>query len=227
MTCTPGHDDRLVVIFSHHGVESLVHPRTRHAGPDGQPLLGGAEVLALLHRYPNVILWLNGHTHLNAVRPRRDPRDPARGFWEVTTSSIVDWPCQARFVEIVEAAGQLSVFCTMIDHDSPIGPESLAAGVRPRRAAPGARRQHAVCRDGFDPAGNACRSQRRAQGGGAVPARATGRTLGHRPRRSRTRAMGASDPIAARPRRRPPRPGARPRRRSGPLSTASARPGPR
>ncbi len=121
-------DDRLVVIFSHHGVESLVHPVTRHAGPDGQPLLGGADILALLHRYPNVVLWLNGHTHLNAVRARRDPHDAARGFWEVTTSSIVDWPCQARLVELVESAGQLSIFCTMIDHDSPVMPSSLASG---------------------------------------------------------------------------------------------------
>jgi metallophosphoesterase (TIGR03767 family) len=121
-------DDRLVVIFSHHGVESLDHARTRHAGPDGEPLLGGGEILALLHRYPNVVLWLNGHTHLNAVRPRRDPREPARGLWEVTTSSIVDWPCQARLVEVVEVAGQLSIFCTMIDHDSPVGPHSLVAG---------------------------------------------------------------------------------------------------
>jgi metallophosphoesterase (TIGR03767 family) len=120
-------DDRLVVIFSHHGVESLVHPMTRHAGPDGQPLLGGTDILALLHRYPNVVLWLNGHTHLNAIRPRRSPRDPARGFWEVTTSSIVDWPCQARLVEIVEATGQLSIVCTMIDHDSPVRPEALAS----------------------------------------------------------------------------------------------------
>jgi metallophosphoesterase (TIGR03767 family) len=121
-------DDRLVVIFSHHGVESLVHPLTRHAGPDGQPLLGGTDVLALLHRYPNVVLWLNGHTHLNAIRPRPDPRHPACGFWEVTTSSIVDWPCQARLVELVEAGGQLSIICTMIDHDSPLRPEALMAG---------------------------------------------------------------------------------------------------
>jgi metallophosphoesterase (TIGR03767 family) len=121
-------DDRLVVIFSHHGVESLVHPMTRHAGPAGQPLLGGPDILALLHRYPNVVLWLNGHTHLNAIRARRDPRDPAHGFWEVTTSSIVDWPCQARLVEFVEVAGQLSIVCTMIDHDSPVRPEALAAG---------------------------------------------------------------------------------------------------
>jgi metallophosphoesterase (TIGR03767 family) len=121
-------EDRLVVIFSHHGVESLVHPLTRHAGPDGQPLLGGTDILALLHRYPNVVLWLNGHTHLNAIRPRPDPRDPARGFWEVTTSSIVDWPCQARLVEIVEVAGQLSIVCTMIDHDSTVRPDVLAEG---------------------------------------------------------------------------------------------------
>jgi metallophosphoesterase (TIGR03767 family) len=121
-------DDRLVVIFSHHGVESLVHPMTRHAGPAGQPLLGGPDILALLHRYPNVVLWLNGHTHLNAIRARRNPRDPAHGFWEVTTSSIVDWPCQARLVEIVEVAGQVSIVCTMIDHDSPVRPEALAAG---------------------------------------------------------------------------------------------------
>jgi len=121
-------DDRLVVIFSHHGVESLDHLLTRHAGPDGQPLLGGAHILALLHRYPNVVLWLNGHTHLNAIRPRRDPRDPTRGFWEVTTSSIVDWPCQARLVEMVDVAGQLSIVCTMIDHDSPVRPETLTTG---------------------------------------------------------------------------------------------------
>jgi metallophosphoesterase (TIGR03767 family) len=122
------HDDRLVVVFSHHGVATLVHPLVGHAGPDGQPLLGADEILALLHRFPNVVLWLNGHTHLNAVRPRHCPGDPARGFWEVTTSSIVDWPCQARLVELVESAGQLSIVCTMVDHDSPVTPMSLESG---------------------------------------------------------------------------------------------------
>jgi metallophosphoesterase (TIGR03767 family) len=122
------HDDRLVVVFSHHGVASLVHPLVGHAGPDGQPLLGGDEILTLLHRFPNVVLWLNGHTHLNAIQPRRRPGDPQRGFWEVTTSSIVDWPCQARLVELVASGGQLSIFCTMIDHDSPVGPASLESG---------------------------------------------------------------------------------------------------
>ncbi|HTZ93546.1 MAG TPA: TIGR03767 family metallophosphoesterase [Streptosporangiaceae bacterium] len=125
--CTSG-EDRLVVVFSHHGVDSLIHPLVGHSGPDGQPLLGADGIVNLLHRFPNVVLWLNGHTHLNAVRPRQRQGNANRGFWEVTTSSIVDWPCQARLVELVESAGELSIFCTMIDHDSPLGPRSLESG---------------------------------------------------------------------------------------------------
>jgi metallophosphoesterase (TIGR03767 family) len=123
-----GNDDRLVVIFSHHGLDTLTNTRSRHAGPGGDPALGAGEILALLHRFRNVVLWLNGHTHTNAVRPRRDPDDPARGFWEVTTCAIVDWPCQARLVEIVDRGGCLSIVCTMVDHDSPVSPRSLATG---------------------------------------------------------------------------------------------------
>jgi metallophosphoesterase (TIGR03767 family) len=120
-----GRDDRLVIVFSHHGCGSLTHALVGHAGPDGQPLLGGPQLVALLHRFPNVVLWLNGHTHLNAVRPRPDPADPGRGFWEVTTCAIVDWPCQARLVELVDSGQHLSIICTMIDHDTPPAPRSL------------------------------------------------------------------------------------------------------
>ena len=122
-----GNADRLVIVFSHHGTESLMHRLVGHVGPDGQPMLGGVDVVALLHRFPNVVLWLNGHTHLNAARARPAPAGPG-GFWEVTTSSIVDWPCQARLVELTESAGQLSIFCTMIDHHSPLAAESLRSG---------------------------------------------------------------------------------------------------
>jgi metallophosphoesterase (TIGR03767 family) len=112
-----GHDDRLVVIFSHHGIDTLTSDRVGHVGPDGEPMLGAAELAALLHRFPNVVLWLNGHTHTNAVHARRAPGQPAGGFWEVTTCAIVDWPCQARLVELVDAGGYLSVVCTMLDYD--------------------------------------------------------------------------------------------------------------
>jgi hypothetical protein len=72
-----------------------------------------------------VVLWLNGHTHTNAVRLRRHPGLPARAFWEVTTCAIADWPCQTRVVELVDRGGQLCIVCTMADHDTPLAPGSL------------------------------------------------------------------------------------------------------
>jgi metallophosphoesterase (TIGR03767 family) len=115
--------DRLVVLLSHHGPDMLTNRRG-----DGADRVGAAELLALLHRFGNVVLWINGHTHANAVRPRPDPLDPHRGFWEVTTCSLVDWPCQARLVELVDDGdGTLAIVSTMLDHDGPV----VEAGVRP------------------------------------------------------------------------------------------------
>ena len=120
-----GHDDRLVVLFSHHGIDTIISAGRTAARAAAGPLLGTDELLTLVHRFPNVVLWLNGHTHTNAIRPRPDPDHPARGFWEVTTCAIVDWPCQARLIELIDAGGHLSIVCTMVDHDSPVAPRSL------------------------------------------------------------------------------------------------------
>jgi metallophosphoesterase (TIGR03767 family) len=122
-----GHDDRLVVLFSHHGTGTLSNTRAGHPGPGGERVLGAADLLALLHRFPNVVLWLNGHTHANSVQARRNPDNPAHGFWEVTTCAVIDWPCQTRIVELVDRGGYLSIVCTMVDHDTPAGPRSLDA----------------------------------------------------------------------------------------------------
>jgi metallophosphoesterase (TIGR03767 family) len=120
-----GGEDRLVIVFSHHGTSTLDNSRGLHAGPDGEPALGADRLLALLHRFPNVVLWLNGHTHTNTIRPRPDAGDPSRGFWEVTTCAVVDWPCQTRLVELVDHGEYLSIVTTMVDHDTPLAPTSL------------------------------------------------------------------------------------------------------
>lgn len=112
-------EDKLVVVFSHHGVDTLTNTTRGHTGPEGMPLLSGDDVVALLHRFGNVVLWLNGHTHTNAIRPRPDPASPGRGFWEVTTCAVVDWPCQTRLVEFAESGGDLAIICTMADHGAP------------------------------------------------------------------------------------------------------------
>jgi hypothetical protein len=100
--------DRIVIILSHHGFDSLVNPRA-------DPLRD--ELMDLLLRFDNVALWLNGHIHANRITARFDT-ERRRGFWEVTTASIVDWPCQARLVELFQAGGgKLGIACTMVDHD--------------------------------------------------------------------------------------------------------------
>ncbi|MGH7763555.1 MAG: metallophosphoesterase [Candidatus Dormibacteraceae bacterium] len=98
--------DRLVVLLSHHGLDTLANPRGDH---------GADELLDLLLRFRNVVLWLNGHIHANRITPRGEP---GGGFWEVTTSALVDWPCQGRLVELFHAGeGRLGIACTMVDHD--------------------------------------------------------------------------------------------------------------
>jgi metallophosphoesterase (TIGR03767 family) len=115
---TTGREDRLVVLVSHHTVSTLNNWR----GEGRARYLESEEVLGIVHRFGNVILWLNGHVHYNVVQPHAAPGG-AGGFWEVTTSSLVDWPCQSRLVEIYEAgADRLAIACTLLDHDSPADP---------------------------------------------------------------------------------------------------------
>jgi metallophosphoesterase (TIGR03767 family) len=110
-----GHQDRLVIILSHHGLDTLTNPRA-HAESPGSGHINRDELLDTLLRFGNVVLWLNGHIHANRVRARPDPRGQG-GFWEVTTSSLADWPCQGRIVELTDAGGGLlAVTCTMVDH---------------------------------------------------------------------------------------------------------------
>jgi metallophosphoesterase (TIGR03767 family) len=110
------HENKLVVIVSHHPLFTIRNERASE-GPRG------AELLGLLYRFPNVVLWLNGHTHTNAVRAHANREGVSVGFWEVTTASLVDWPCQARLVEIFDAGGgRLGIASTMNDHDGAIDP---------------------------------------------------------------------------------------------------------
>jgi metallophosphoesterase (TIGR03767 family) len=107
--------DKLIVIFSHHTVETMTNPI-------GINRVTGDTVAALLLQFPNVVLWVNGHTHRNTVVPYSRPAGAATGggFWEVNTAAHIDWPEQARVVEVVDNGdGTLSVFGTIVDHAAP------------------------------------------------------------------------------------------------------------
>ncbi len=119
-TVDTGNRDRLVVVVSHHGSQVLGNSRP-HA--DGSGYGGGPRLLPTLFRFNNVLLWLNGHTHTHKIRPRADPLGIGNGVWEVTTGSLVDWPCQARLIELFDAGdGMIAIASTLIDHDGPADP---------------------------------------------------------------------------------------------------------
>ena len=122
-TATTGNADRLVVLFSHHNLYTLENPFPDPFAPE-DPRRGFAALQALLRRFPNVIAWVNGHSHVNRITPVPDPTGQTGGFWEISTAAHVDWPEQARLVEIADNCdGTLSIFGTLIEHAAPASVE--------------------------------------------------------------------------------------------------------
>jgi metallophosphoesterase (TIGR03767 family) len=130
--------DQLVVIFSHHGPESLTadapdelappclvfQPSLGHdlnAGCDldprsSQPIHLEADMVALLHQFPNAIAWVAGHSHDNIVDAFPSPSGPG-GFWSIRVAAEADWPQQSRLLEVFDNHdGTLSIFGTILDH---------------------------------------------------------------------------------------------------------------
>ena len=104
-----------MILFSHHPIETLVNDR-RPPGADRRILAD--ELRTFLLERPCVVAWVNGHTHIHAITPvRQDPA--ARGFWQVTTASHIDWPQQARLIEFLAVDGALAICCTVIDSYAP------------------------------------------------------------------------------------------------------------
>ncbi|GAA1767419.1 TIGR03767 family metallophosphoesterase [Nocardioides hankookensis] len=106
--------DKLVVLFSHHPLSSFTDEN-----------LSALITRELLAR-PQVVAWVNGHTHTNQIwaHPRKKKGKVVGGFWEINTASHIDWPQQARLLEIVNNRdGSLSIFATMLDHGGAVEPD--------------------------------------------------------------------------------------------------------
>jgi metallophosphoesterase (TIGR03767 family) len=108
---------KIVVLFSHHTVATMDNDRL--APGEKGPRLLGPEVATFLLGYPQVVLWVNGHTHVNRVTAHKRPQGTG-GFWELNTASHIDWPQQSRLVEIMDNHdGTLSIFGTILDFVAP------------------------------------------------------------------------------------------------------------
>jgi metallophosphoesterase (TIGR03767 family) len=146
---------RLVVVFGHHTMETMDNARAdedagacqpadepgcdrdpRKSTPIHRGVVGKRSVSALLEGTPNVVAYVAGHTHANRVRFFRGRR--GHGFWQINTASHIDWPEQARLIEIMDNRdGTLSLFGTLIDSAAPAAapPPGPAAAFSPTQLA--------------------------------------------------------------------------------------------
>ena len=111
--------DELIVVFAHHSLSTLNNDFNDVFDEDPQRIMGD-QFLKIMHRYPNIILYVCGHEHKSRIFPHVDCTGKSQGVWEVLTPSHIDFPQQSRIIEIGDNQdGTLSIFCTMIDHQSP------------------------------------------------------------------------------------------------------------
>jgi hypothetical protein len=90
-----------------------------------------AQMIATLHHYPNLVLLMAGHRHMNTVTPQPspDPAHPEYGFWEVETPSLRDFPQQFRTWQILRN-GDNTISIVTTDVDPQVEEGSLAMDSR-------------------------------------------------------------------------------------------------
>ncbi len=106
-------DKKLVLVSSHHPTWSI----------DSKSDKSGEDLINLLNSYPNVLLHLVGHGHEHRVVSHKSPdEDPEKGYYEVETTSTLDFPQQGNILEFVYTGDNIvSVYKTVFDHNSKEG----------------------------------------------------------------------------------------------------------
>jgi metallophosphoesterase (TIGR03768 family) len=112
---------QLMIIAAHAPINVEVTAPNSEMGwwTDPQNAVTLPDLIAELQSHPNLILWISGHRHLNTVKAFTSPdpvNAPEKGFWQVETSSLRDFPQQFRTFEIyLNSDNTLSIVTTNVD----------------------------------------------------------------------------------------------------------------
>jgi metallophosphoesterase (TIGR03768 family) len=109
-------EGKLMIIAAH--VPIGVEPEGSYVGWWSNAYVSEKDLIAKLNEYPNLVLWIAGHRHQNAITAFQSPDagHPELGFWEVETSSLRESPQQIRALEIVRNSDNtISIFATDVD----------------------------------------------------------------------------------------------------------------
>jgi metallophosphoesterase (TIGR03768 family) len=118
-------DNKLMIIAAHVPINVNYPGLWSTVNPTG---VSETDMMTMLHQYPNLILWLSGHRHINQITPQpsSDPAHPEFGFWEVETPSLKDFPQQLRKFNINRNTdNSISIFAIDVDPIAKAG--SMAA----------------------------------------------------------------------------------------------------
>jgi hypothetical protein len=115
-----------MIIAAHEPIEVIAMPGSTNS------VISETNLLAMLHTYPNLLLWMCGHTHQNNIIPQPSPYPdrPEYGFWEVETASLRDFPQEFRTFEILRNTdNSISILVTDIDPEvTPNSPAAVSRG---------------------------------------------------------------------------------------------------
>ena len=116
-------EDRLMILAAHIPIcpQESLYVTNKTSGKLFYDAVVETNLIATLHRYPNLLMVMAGHRHLNVVTPfpSPDPEHPECGFWEVETPSLRDFPIQFRSWEIfLNSDTNISIVTTDVDPET-------------------------------------------------------------------------------------------------------------
>ena len=94
------HPRFLAVVVSHHPLERIEE--------------GGEELQNLLLDHPQVVALVCGHDHSHRIRAFKNPRRPGSGFWQIQTSSLIDYPQHGRILEVYDRGNGTGAIRTFV-----------------------------------------------------------------------------------------------------------------